>query len=51
MSVEQVMSGFSIRKLLNVNKNLINEYNYKYYDHQNLINEITKDIGGNKIAV
>lgn len=51
MSVEKVMSGFSIRKLFNVNQKLVNEYNFQDYARQDLINEITKDIGGNKIAV
>ncbi len=51
MSVEQVMSGFSIRKLYNVNPKLINEYNFQNYARQDLINEITKNMWGNNIAV
>lgn len=51
MSVEQVMSGFSIRKLYNVNPKLINEYNFQNYARQDLINEITKNMCGNNIAV
>ena len=51
MSVEQVMSGFSIRKLYNVNPKLINEYNFQNYARQDLINEITKNMCGNNICL
>ena len=50
MSVEQVMSGFALNKLLHINSDALREFKYDINKESELISMITENIRGSEVA-